>query len=342
MNDRKANISLFAISIITFLLIAIIVAGRSYLYNDDTYNYYFMFKNYGLDFRIEVGFLLLVGVLSSLFDSYQIYFFILFFILNFFFYLSFERLKRIKNDEFNIINDYSGVALVSLLAFCLMSSWYYTVSINGIRQGISISILFYAITFFVSRQWKVFAFLFLVSCSIHYSSILYLPFIFLLNSKGRKIEILFFIFAVLYFLNINEILIRTLSNLLSLPLYTMISEYGGDIGYRYGFQLDLFIYTVFWYVFTGALLNIGQVIYKNHQLELLYKLYGLLSMAYFVYGFGGYSNRYAIVAWLLLPFLQMVIFMSLKIGITFKFILCFFFLIFGVYSYLDVFYINAV
>lgn len=338
MNDKRINISLFLISIVVFLFIGFVVANRGYLYNDDTYNYYFMFKNYGLDFRMEMGFLFLIGIFTSLFDDYRIYFFILFFILNFFFYLSFNRLRNFDIDD--EINIYPGVYLIILLSFCLMSSWYYTVSINGIRQGISISILFYSITFFIVKKWRVFLLFYLISCSIHYSSILYLPFILLLNLKISKIEFLYFIFAIFYILGLNELIIRTVSNLLSLPLYTMISGYGSDMGYRYGFQVDLFLYTVFWYMITGFLLRSRNFINKNFLLEHLYKLYGLLSMAYFIYGFGGYSNRYAIVAWLLLPFLQMSIFMSLKVNITFKFILSLFLLIFSIYSYLDVFYTN--
>lgn len=115
--------------------------------------------------------------------------------------------------------------------------------------------------------------------------------------------------ALGYVVGLNEILVMHMSSITGINIYEKIAYYSigeGDIGRYHGLVFSFLIYTVFWPL---ALLIIHYVRFRNydencHGVLKLVKVYMVLSMPYFVFGFGPFSNRYSYIAWFFIPLLQ--------------------------------------
>ena len=162
---------------------------------------------------------------------------------------------------------------------------------------------------------RIYSVLFLIiSIFFHYSSILILPFVVLIKLNLNKLFFIVNIFAVLYFLQINEKIVYFLSSFLGIPLYDSIKNYVEDAdSYRYGFQLDLFLYSMIlaylYYFILKYFFN------KNDILNHLIKIYYICLFPYFLFGFAAFSNRYGLFAWffsILVNSLIFYLFLSVK------------------------------
>jgi hypothetical protein len=111
-----------------------------------------------------------------------------------------------------------------------------------------------------------------------------------------------------------------------------------------GFNISFFIYTLFWplSLFIAVKLYPGKVskIFKINKYETIIKLYMILSMPYLILGFGPFSNRYAMLCWLFVPFMQVVFvsifFRNINFFIPILFILA---LVHFLFIYLDWLYL---
>jgi len=120
---------------------------------------------------------------------------------------------------------------------------------------------------------------------------------------------------------------------LSLSLYSDIADYAKESEMWVGFQANFFVYTVFWCLgFYFSQRYVKQEYIENYIR--LWKFYCVLMMAYFFFGFGAFSNRYAFIGWLFLPVIQAFFIVSSRFDRKFKFFLASVFLIFGLFSYL--------
>src|SRR5690606_10946488 len=104
--------------------------------------------------------------------------------------------------------------------------------------------------FFVFHKslWKS-ALLFVLSVSFHYSSFLVLPFVILALLNLNKVLLAWLALAAGYIIGLNEIVVKTVSDLTGFSVYEQIKFYSVDIGDagRYdGFIWGFFLYTVFW------------------------------------------------------------------------------------------------
>ena len=125
---------------------------------------------------------------------------------------------------------------------------------------------------------------------------------------------------------INEKLINIFSNLAGLSLHDDISSYGFYSEW-YGFNPYFTAYTALWFVLGYILLLFDKIhLYRVQSLEFSLKVYSVLGMYYFVFGFGGFSNRWGFAAWLFIPILQATIIMSSKLTEKVKFFIGAFFI----------------
>ena len=119
-------------------------------------------------------------------------------------------------------------------------------------------------------------------------------------------------------------MIRRLSSLFGSNLYADIKYYADNGAHTkwFGFDHAFVAYTIFWYVLIAFILRLG-FFYKSKVNNIVFslKVYSLLSIFYFVFGFGGFSNRWAFAAWLFVPVLQGTTIVSLNVSAKFKFLI---------------------
>lgn len=303
MRISKNSMYLYVYFFILTSVVSYFVANRELTNVADTMNYAnnFLDKT-SLVFYYEFLFELLTYFIRLFTGSYILYFFILNLILNFLilrvsvFFSSASNLNQLNFFIFSF-------------CFFIFSSWYYSASSNGIRQGLALSICYYAFVGYLVNKNKLKAFfIFLISCFFHYSNFLILPFILLYKISLNKMFFLVNLLGLFYCFNINEVVVQKLSSLLSLPLYNEIKNYTEDgmDSYRYGFQLDLFLYTIFFvylYWFCNRFVIKDSLFFSN-----IVKFFYILVLPYFIFGFAGYSNRYGFMAWFFGIFINCFIF----------------------------------
>ncbi|WP_180061667.1 MULTISPECIES: EpsG family protein [unclassified Acinetobacter] len=278
--------------IIISFIIALVVANRDLSIVADSLNYAnnFFYKD-SLDFRYEYLFDILTFLVRLFTDNYLIYFFILNFILNFFIFKSLNLIS--KSFDFNRV-------YFLIFSFCvfILSSWYYVASSNGVRQGLALALAYYSLFYYVFHENKLKSFIFFImSCFFHYSNFLLIPFLIFLKIKLNYLFFIVNLFGLFYFLGVNEVLVKSLSVTLGSPLYDSIKYYAedGNYSYRYGFQGDLFIYTlgfIYLYFFISK-----KVFKDNFLFEKIVKIYYICTLPYFFFGFAAFSNRYGLIAW---------------------------------------------
>lgn len=327
----KKHISLISILLIT-LISAYFVMNRDINGLDDTFQYYNFFKNVisvdgSYQGRYEPLFSVIAQISRAFGAHYKTYFLILYLILIFLYYFSMYTLI----DKRNLI-----LSLFAIIFFLFISSWFIASSSNGLRQGLALGLLYISmIYYFVKGRKVVGLFVFVVSIGFHYSMLLILPFYFLFNVLNLGKSKVYFMLAVLYPLKVYESLLLFFSNITGVPIHRAIAEYGSDIeGYRNGFQLDLFLYTFIYYFIFKFL---GKYIYQEYKKDFynLINIYSLLTLAYYIYGFANYSNRFGYIAWALIPIMQSYLFVYLKIPIIMKFLILFLMVPFSLLFYIS-------
>lgn len=303
MRINKTSLYLYVYFFIFTSIISYFIANRDLNNVADTMNYAnnFLTKT-NMDFRYEVLFDLVTYFIRLFTDNFIFYFFILNFILNF-------LILKISIMFSRIFGFNQLIFFIFFFNLFIFSSWYYSASTNGLRQGLALAICYYSFVGYLVYESKIRAsFLFLASCFFHYSNFLILPFIFLYRLSLNKIFFLLNLLGLFYYLNFNEFLVQKFSLILSLPIYNEIKNYSEDgiSSYRYGFQLDLFLYTMFFvymYWFCNKFIIKDNLFFSN-----VIKFFYILVFPYFIFGFAGYSNRYGFMCWFFSIFVNCLIF----------------------------------
>lgn len=268
----------------------------------------------GLYDRFEIGFALLMQFFSKAMLSVELFFTFVALIVTLTYTHSF---KKIYSKCFRDRNPNKSV-LVVYFSLLLISSWYYSATTNGLRQGLSLVFLYWASVelFYFDKKLK-FIGLLGIAITFHYSAILIAPFLLLHSIRFRYVFIVWALLAYGYMIGLNEIAVKAISNSLNLPIYEYIKYYSLEKGLEErggglyeGFILSFFLYTVFWPALLLLVVKI-KLSYKNpiaerNNIYTLLKIYFFLSLIYFVLGFGPFSNRYAFFSWFLIPIIQIV------------------------------------
>lgn len=322
---KKTFLWMFFVLSVVFFILSLVVGNRDLNVGADSFNYagfFYGFISNGSVGRFEPG-IQFLAIFASFFSSkHQFFFSLIYLIISFLLAGSFYNLyilDRTRSEQF--------LSLLVFIGILFFSSWYFTSVANGLRQGVSLGFLYFSISFYMRDKKAASVFLYVLSVFFHISSFMLMPFIilFIWLNREKVIFIIFSILALCYPSGVNELIVKFFSDLVGLSIYNDIKFYAqidsldGAVLWS-GFQLNLFLYTVFWYLFPFVL-NLYLSCFKERELVFKFlSIYAVLSMPYFVFGFGGFSNRFAFIAWLFLPILQSVIFMQLKFKYKFKFI----------------------
>lgn len=164
------------------LLIPILVGGFRYAVGTDYFNYVTIFSEQArLDFVdyvgqngiAEIGFFALNKLSSVVMSDPRLMFLISAFLVVTFFYLGLVKYKL----------RHPGIV------FFLFLTTIFPMMLNTVRQGIAVSIVFYAMTFILSKKFVSFFLWILVASLFHISALLIIPFYFLgtlLDVEKRK------------------------------------------------------------------------------------------------------------------------------------------------------------
>jgi len=269
--------------------------------------------------RFEPGFSLYLNLFAKLGFSVELFFVAHAFIVLSILYFTFSRiLVYIENDRKKWILHFFFFS-----SFILFSSWVFVAITNGFRQGLAVSIVIYSFSFLVKEtNWLKLFLTLALAVSFHYSVALILPFIILYKLPLRFLALIWFLLAIMYPLGVNEVIVKTISEFSGIQVYEKIAYYGqtsqDDVSSAYyGFVPTFFLYTIFWPLVVFFYIKHKGLSLKDTERLMLYsgflKFYMILSLPYFVFGFGPFSNRYAFLAWLIVPFFQYLIVSILKI-----------------------------
>lgn len=309
----------YHILIFLSVLISILIGTRLPHVGKDTEPYKNHFYNSsivdGIYERSEIGFALLMQLFSKTIPSVELFFSFVAFIITFTYMYTFRKVySKCFSDEIP-----STSVMVIFFSLLLVSSWYISSTTNGLRQGLSLVFLYWALVelFYNSKKIK-FITLFILAISFHYSALLIIPFILLHYLRFRLVFFIWILAGLGYMTGLNELAVKITSDMLNLPVYQYVKYYSLEkgsenlsVGVYVGFNLNFFIYTIFWPVLLLIILKIKSRL-KNklantEKIYTLLKIYLLLSLVYFILGFGPFSNRYALFSWFLIPIMQVVI-----------------------------------
>ncbi len=268
----------------------------------------------GIYDRFEIGFALLMQFFSKSNLSVELFFTVVALIVTLTYTHSF---KKIYSKCFSGTSPNTRVLLV-YFSLLLISSWYYSATTNGLRQGVSLVFLYWAsVELFYFKKKLKFIGLLGGAIAFHYSAILVAPFLLLCSIRFKYVFTVWALLAYGYMTGLNEIVVKSISKLINVPIYEYIKFYSLEKGLEErggglyeGFILSFFLYTVFWPLVLLLVVKI-KYSYKNSIAEIdsiytLLKIYFLLSIIYFVLGFGPFSNRFAFFSWFLIPIIQII------------------------------------
>lgn len=306
---RENKITLFALAALFAFLVSALSSFRDFGVGADTVNYvryFFRVMDQGGN-NFEVGFYFFTALISNITDSPRVYlFFVSFFVTSSLYYVFSKFIVSSQSCWDNVTYIFLFYALI------LFSSWYFVAFANGFRQGMSLSVLYISL-FFLFYEKKLFRALFLIviSLSFHLTSVLVLPFLFIYFLSFQLASLVWLFFAIFYIFGLNEIMVKMVSDFFSLGVYEAIKYYSIDTaavgsGKYEGLDYRMLAYTMAWPIlfFIISKSKSRNVSQKPTYVALTIKIYMVLSIPYFVFGFGPFANRYAFIAWLFVPLIQ--------------------------------------
>lgn len=220
-------------------IILLIFAGFRYWTGYDYGSYMSIFDSisqYNYKFSevdIELGFYLIIKIISLFDVGYNLFLFVIAFLA---ILIKFIFFKRYTNSYFLPLLLYFG-------AFYLMNE------MGQIRQGLALSIFMLSLKYINERNFKIFFSTFLISISIHNSSIFILPAYFIAHKKFSNKFIFWSIFILMsvFLFDIIYIFQKTISLIPidfiqgKLNYYLYSDEFGNELGLNLSLILRIFI-----------------------------------------------------------------------------------------------------
>ena len=183
--------------------------------------------------------------------------------------------------------------LSASLMLLYLSPMFVNGSINAVRQGLASLLVFAALLSFQQRKWWQFALYGALASSLHLSSLLYLAFAPLLLVRSGVLHYAAALAFLMYCTGLTLILVRTLIP----PLYNAVMTYTVNPEYRAGVRIDFAVFSIFWYALPLLLAPLVRSPYRERIKEST-AVYLVMLLPFFAIGWGYYSNRYLLPAWL--------------------------------------------
>jgi hypothetical protein len=258
----------------------------------DTYVYASFFESlrggFLPDTRFEPGFLLVTRLMSLIGLSVNGYQMVLFGIL---LGTAFVACRRYY-DYLGGGRGYLTFVSASLMLL-FFSPMFVNASINAVRQGLAALLIFAALLSFQQREWRRFIIYGLLATGFHYSSILYVAMAPLLLLNLRLLRIAAIIAFLAYCSGLTMMVVRA-----AVPfIYNWVMDYSLSSNYRSGVRIDFAVFSIFWYVLPFM---VAPFVHKpfDKRLKDSTAVYLVMVLPFFILGWGNFSNRYLLPAYL--------------------------------------------
>ncbi|MBY8029020.1 EpsG family protein [Vibrio fluvialis] len=303
--SNQANNLILLFLLITISILSFYIGNRGVVnYTDfQAYNLWYERVLISNDFegRLEPLFQYL-GVLSSLLGLSPGTFFSLLYLL---FNIMFYSVCVETSDFFNESNqrvDYNFKYIFFYVSFIvsLILPFYLNATENIIRAGLCFPFILKSLLKFEKKKQGLFVFYALLAIGLHYSSIIFLSFYImfkLVSDKWLNYSLIFSIF--LYAFSSTKSFLQMLGLDIINEVIDRVDNFVSYANYDSGYRLDFLFFTL-----SGLLFyRFSIVIFKlnfNKEIENIYKIF---TLPFLIVGFGSFSDRYLVNAWLLYPLL---------------------------------------
>ncbi|MDI9817775.1 MULTISPECIES: EpsG family protein [unclassified Legionella] len=292
---------------------AFVIAFRPESVGTDTRNYIYFYNSICQDFLILSSFEYLFQGILLFFSTFSAPPAIVFWFLAFV-NLTMVILLALKLSSFvnKKIDSYRLFFILSILF--LISPFFFAIMVNVIRQGTATLALFVFCIVLAARK-PLFALvpLSFLALGFHKTSLITIIFSPLILCNYRVVFITTLISALLYITGLTTRLIYWVSQLTGINLYLKITDYANSGIYHTGVRYDFALFTIFMGLGFKFLSRYFLAIEDRTTFKELLKIYWVLVLPFFFFGFAAYSDRYLLAGWLYLSVLAAV-FSGLLIG----------------------------
>lgn len=195
-----------------------------------------------------------------------------------------------------------GLYEVTLLLFCFffISPFFFNIETNVIRQGTALLYLLLSCVLFINKSYISSLILMLCSVAFHKTIIFFPPILLLLYYFNYKMIfwIIFGLFSI-YLLGMNQYLLQHHCPV----LYHKIINYGINKPYYRGIRYDFALFTMAVGLIVQLLSHCLLEVDDAERMKSLLSIYWVLTLPFFVLGFGGFSDRYLLPAWVFISVL---------------------------------------
>lgn len=282
-----------------------------------TYFQFFDYVNFGSDLeasfsRIEIGFYWLTKIIGYFTDSKELY-------LSIIFAIQFVGITSALSKKSEIFKPYLFMALI-----WLSFPFFYSISLNVIRQGLAFVFVIYAIDLKLQNKKYTPYMLLLLGGLFHYATFLYFIGFIVVDLRLRYKQLLFIWFvmaSVSFFGLIDKIILFLLERAVGLdPYFSTYLNSSIDESYVKGFRFDFFIFSALPIFYNYVLMRYGNE--NNEELSLIFKLYLSMNILYWCFTGFPFNDRFAIASWLLMPLMIDFNFLKmLKLNYLFTFLI---------------------
>jgi hypothetical protein len=226
-------------------------------------------------------------------------------------------------------NIFTSTQLLFVMTSYSLYPFFVNYSTNTIRQGIAISLLLYAMTFYLNdkKEWRKTIIVLAASFLFHWSALPFGIILIVMKMFELSLKTSLFICSITVFLYLLSMQTRILAPIINrIPKMDFYGTIGDGVN-RSGNRMDFFIFTVFG-IFAGLFLY--KYLFRDSKYEKLIKIYILFSSVFFLLGFIAYSDRIAAYSWFLLPIILWIpVFNQVKHRTMYSFLLLFSFVVVG-------------
>ncbi|KTD18958.1 hypothetical protein EAW55_02165 [Legionella jordanis] len=293
---------LFFLLSIAVLLIWAVGTRPSFVGIDTSgYEYYFVRIYNHLPVYINYEFLykLFTWICTKLFSSY-LYFFAAFACINtllitvFVFKLSSLLQYKVQRSTLFFL----------LGIFFFLSPFFFSATVNVLRHGTAIFALFiFYISLISGFELFTLAIAVIFAIGFHHTAIISLAFSPLVFLPKRWLLLLVFGSATLYLTGLSEKLIQFGSLITHINVYEKIHDYGMKAVYKIGIRYNFTLFTLGMGLIFTALAKYVLNAEDRKLFMPLIKIYWVLSLPFFFFGFAAFADRYLLGAWLFLSVL---------------------------------------
>ncbi|WP_158544977.1 EpsG family protein [Dyella monticola] len=313
--SKTSNITINARVILSIMLVLavclfvdILVGTRSIDVGTDTYVYaevFHEFRGGPVETRFEPGFLIITKLVSMLGFSVQAYQCILFGLLLVFAVIA-------ARHFFEYLGSTQGYLtyLTAGLMFLLLSPMFVNASINAVRQGLSSLPVFIALLAFHQRQWRTFFIYGVIGACFHYSALLYMAFAPLLLLNIKLLRVAAIVGFVAYCTGLTMTVVRA-----AVPyIYNQVMDYSLISQYKSGVRIDFAVFSIFWYLLPFVLSGMVRKPYAT-RLKDSTAVYLVMLLPFFTLGWGNFSNRYLLSAYMAVSFMVAAVFFHSRLSV---------------------------